>query len=60
MLLVIPGPQRRTAPPEQVLMQQLRGLGMDVKAARNGALHDLIKEIDPRRWRTYSATRRTR
>lgn len=32
---------------EQVLMKQLRGLGIDIKAARNGALHDLIKEIDP-------------
>ncbi|WP_149482028.1 phage integrase family protein [Mycolicibacterium sp. P1-18] len=32
---------------EQTLMQQLRGLGIDIKAARNGALHDLIKEIDP-------------
>ncbi|WP_238963736.1 hypothetical protein KN248_008145 [Mycobacterium paraintracellulare] len=32
---------------EQVLMHQLRRLGIDIKAARNGALHDLIKEIDP-------------
>jgi hypothetical protein len=29
------------------LMHRLRGLGIDIQAARNAALHDLIKEIDP-------------
>jgi hypothetical protein len=32
---------------EQVLMHRLRGLGIDIQAARNAALHDLTKEIDP-------------
>jgi hypothetical protein len=32
---------------EQVLMYRLRGLGIDIQAARNAALHDLTKEIDP-------------
>lgn len=32
---------------EQVLMIRLRGLGIDIQAARNAALHDLTKEIDP-------------
>ena len=32
---------------EQMLMKRLRSLGIDITAARNGALHDLIKEIDP-------------
>lgn len=32
---------------EQILMKRLRSLGIDITAARNGALHDLIKEIDP-------------
>ena len=32
---------------EQALMQRLRGLGIDIQAARNAALHDLTKEIDP-------------
>jgi hypothetical protein len=32
---------------EQALMQRLRGLGIDIQAARNSALHDLTKEIDP-------------
>jgi hypothetical protein len=32
---------------EQSLMHRLRGLGIDIQAARNAALHDLIKEIDP-------------
>jgi hypothetical protein len=31
---------------EQVLMHQLRNLGLDITATRNGALHDLTKEID--------------
>lgn len=31
---------------EQSLMHRLRGLGIDIKAARNAALHDLTKEID--------------
>ena len=32
---------------EQSLMHHLRRLGVDIQAARNGALHDLTKEIDP-------------
>lgn len=28
-------------------MNRLRGLGIDIQAARNAALHDLTKEIDP-------------
>jgi hypothetical protein len=32
---------------EQSLMNHLRRLGIDLQAARNGALHDLTKEIDP-------------
>lgn len=32
---------------EQALMQRLRGLGIDIQAARNAARHDLTKEIDP-------------
>jgi hypothetical protein len=28
-------------------MNRLRSLGIDIQAARNGALHDLTKEIDP-------------
>ena len=28
-------------------MHRLRGLGIDIQAARNAALHDLNKEIDP-------------
>lgn len=32
---------------EQSLMPALRGLGIDIQAARNAALHDLTKEIDP-------------
>jgi site-specific recombinase XerD len=32
---------------EQSLMHRLRSLGIDIQAARNAALHDLIKEIDP-------------
>jgi hypothetical protein len=32
---------------EQMLMKRLRSLGIDITAAKNGALHDLIKEIDP-------------
>jgi hypothetical protein len=28
-------------------MHRLRDLGIDIKAARNAALHDLTKEIDP-------------
>jgi hypothetical protein len=28
-------------------MQRLRGLGIDIQAARNAALHDLTKEFDP-------------
>jgi hypothetical protein len=32
---------------EQLLMNRLRSLGIDITAAKNGALHDLIKEIDP-------------
>ncbi len=32
---------------EQSLMHRLRGLGIDIQAARNAALHDLTKEIDP-------------
>jgi len=32
---------------EQALMQRLRRLGIDIQAARNAALHDLTKEIDP-------------
>ena len=31
---------------EQTLMQRLRKLGIDIRAARNAALHDLSKEID--------------
>ena len=31
---------------EQSLMHRLRGLGIDITAARNAALHDLTKEID--------------
>jgi len=31
---------------EQSLMHRLRSLGIDIKAARNTALHDLTKEID--------------
>lgn len=30
----------------QSLMHRFRGLGIDIKAARNAALHDLTKEID--------------
>ena len=41
---------------EQMLMKRLRSLGIDITAAKNGALHDLIKEIDPHRWQTCSAT----
>lgn len=32
---------------EQALMQRIRGLGIDIQAVRNAALHDLAKEIDP-------------
>ena len=32
---------------EQMLMKRLRSLGIEITAAKNGALHDLIKEIDP-------------
>ena len=32
---------------EQSLMHRLRGIGIDIQAARNAALHDLTKEIDP-------------
>jgi hypothetical protein len=32
---------------EQMLMKRLRSLGIDIAAAKNGALHELIKEIDP-------------
>jgi hypothetical protein len=32
---------------EQALLQRLRRLGIDIQAARNAALHDLTKEIDP-------------
>lgn len=32
---------------EQALMQRIRSLGIDIHAARNAALHDLTKEIDP-------------
>jgi integrase len=32
---------------EQSLMPRLRSLGIDIRAARNAALHDLTKEIDP-------------
>jgi hypothetical protein len=32
---------------EQALMHRLRSLGIDIQAARNAALHDLTKEIDP-------------
>jgi integrase len=32
---------------EQSLMHRLRGFGIDIQAARNAALHDLTKEIDP-------------
>jgi hypothetical protein len=31
---------------EEVLMKRLRSLGLDITATRNGALHDLTKEID--------------
>jgi site-specific recombinase XerD len=31
----------------QSLMHRLRSLGLDIQAARNAALHDLTKEIDP-------------
>jgi hypothetical protein len=41
-------PGRRTGHhiSEQVLMHRLRSLGLDITATRNGALHDLTKEID--------------
>jgi hypothetical protein len=32
---------------EQSLMPRLRSLGIEIQAARNAALHDLTKEIDP-------------
>ena len=32
---------------EQMLMKRLRSLGIDITAAKNGALHEFIKEIDP-------------
>ncbi len=32
---------------EQSLMHRLRSLGIDIQAARNAALYDLTKEIDP-------------
>ncbi len=32
---------------EQSLMHRLRSLGIDIQAARNAALHDLTKEVDP-------------
>jgi len=32
---------------EQSLVHRLRGFGIDIQAARNAALHDLTKEIDP-------------
>jgi len=32
---------------EQSLMSRLRGLGIDIHATRNAALHDLTKEMDP-------------
>jgi hypothetical protein len=40
----------------QSLMHRLRGLGIDIQAARNAALHDLTKEIDPAHSPTSSAT----
>lgn len=46
-LWLFPGTNAGQHISEQFLMKRLRSLGMDIKAARNGALHDLIKEIDP-------------